>query len=149
MTNRMCNLLRTKPHRRLRAASVSFPESKAPGMHLRRHERLTRFNLQEAIAVLGRTPATLDALLRGLPDAWVRSNEGNDTWSALVIVGHLVVGERTDWMPRVRILLENGEARPFDPFDRSAERRFKTSRWSNSSMNLPGCGGRTWLRCRP
>ena len=51
----------------------------------------------------------------------VRSNEGNDTWSAFVIVGHLIVGERTDWMPRVRIILERGEARPFDPFDRSAE----------------------------
>ena len=84
-------------------------------------ENLTPFNLDEAIAVLGRTPATLDALLRGLPDAWVRGNEGNDTWSAFVIVGHLIVGERTDWMPRVRIILEDGEARPFDPFDRSAE----------------------------
>jgi len=84
-------------------------------------EDLTRFNLQEAIAVLGRTAATLDALLRGLPDSWVRSNEGNDTWNAFVIVGHLIVGERTDWMPRVRIILERGEARPFDPFDRSAE----------------------------
>jgi len=84
-------------------------------------ENLTRFNLQDAIAALGRTPATLDALLRGLPDAWVRSNEGNDTWSAFTIVGHLIVGERTDWMPRVRIILDKGETRPFDPFDRSAE----------------------------
>src|SRR5579864_4059581 len=82
---------------------------------------LTEFNLDETIAVLTRTPATLDALLRGLPESWVRSNEGRDTWSAFDIVGHLIVGERTDWMSRARIVLENGEARPFDPFDRFAQ----------------------------
>ncbi len=82
---------------------------------------LTEFSLAEAIAVLTRTPATLNALLRGLPDIWVRGNEGKDTWNAFDIVGHLIVAERTDWMPRVRILLENGEAHPFDPFDRFAQ----------------------------
>jgi hypothetical protein len=87
---------------------------------------LTEFSLAEAIAVLTRTPATLDALLRGLPDIWVRcnegrSNDGKDTWSAFDIVGHLIVGERTDWMPRVRIILEKGETRAFDPFDRFAQ----------------------------
>jgi hypothetical protein len=82
---------------------------------------LTGFSLDGAIAVLTRTPATLDALLRGLPDTWVRSNEGKDTWSAFDIMGHLIVGERTDWIPRVRIILLNGEARPFDPFDRLAQ----------------------------
>jgi hypothetical protein len=82
---------------------------------------MTEFNPAEAIAVLSRTPAALDALLRGLPDIWVRGNEGKDTWSAFDIVGHLIVGERTDWMPRARIILENGEARPFDPFDRFAQ----------------------------
>ena len=82
---------------------------------------LTEFRLAEAVAVLTRTPATLNALLRGQPNSWVRCNEGKDTWSAFDIVGHLIVGERTDWMPRVRIILENGEARPFDPFDRFAQ----------------------------
>ncbi|HXA86225.1 MAG TPA: DinB family protein [Candidatus Dormibacteraeota bacterium] len=82
---------------------------------------MTEFNLDETIAVLTRTPATLDAMLRGLPASWVRSNEGKDTWSAFDIVGHLIVGERTDWMSRARIILENGEARPFDPFDRFAQ----------------------------
>ncbi|MGP0020529.1 MAG: DinB family protein [Candidatus Sulfotelmatobacter sp.] len=86
----------------------------------------TEFSLDEVSAVLIRTPVTLNALLRGLPDTWVlsnegRSNEGKDTWSAFDIVGHLIVGERTDWMPRVRMILENGEARPFDPFDRFAQ----------------------------
>jgi hypothetical protein len=82
---------------------------------------MTEFNLAETIAILSRTPAALDVLLRGLPDIWVRGNEGRDTWNALDIVGHLIVGERTDWMPRARIILENGEARPFDPFDRLAQ----------------------------
>jgi hypothetical protein len=83
----------------------------------------TKFNLAETIALLTRTPATLDALLRGQPAIWARSNEGKDTWSAFDIMGHLVVGERTDWMPRARIILENGEARPFHPFDRFAQSR--------------------------
>ena len=86
---------------------------------------VTEFSLAEAVAVLTRTPATLNALLRGLPDIWVRSNEGIDTWSAFDIVGHLIHGERTDWMARLRIILENGEARPFDRFDRFAQ--FKAS----------------------
>ncbi len=82
---------------------------------------VTGFSLDEAIAVLTRTPAALDALLRGLPDTWMRRNEGKDTWSAFDILGHLIVGERTDWVPRVRIILLNGETRPFDPFDRFAQ----------------------------
>ena len=52
-------------------------------------------------------------------------NEGKDTWSAFVILGHLIVGERTDWLPRVRIILEHGEARAFDPFDRFAQKEVK------------------------
>jgi hypothetical protein len=93
----------------------------------------TEFSLAEAIAVLARTPATLDALLRGLPNVWVRSNEGRskdgrsdqgkDTWSPFDIVGHLIVGERTDWMPRAHIILEHGETRAFDPFDRFAQKK--------------------------
>ncbi|HKN17380.1 MAG TPA: DinB family protein [Candidatus Sulfotelmatobacter sp.] len=82
---------------------------------------LTKFNLAEAVAVLTRTPAALDALLRGMPNIWVRNNEGKDSWSAFDIVGHLIVGERTDWMLRARMILQNGEARPFDPFDRFAQ----------------------------
>jgi hypothetical protein len=82
---------------------------------------LTELSVVEATAVLSRTPATLNALLRGLPDIWVRRNEGNDTWSAFDIVGHLIFGERTDWMPRVRVILKHGAARAFDPFDRFAQ----------------------------
>ena len=79
--------------------------------------------MAEATALLARTPATLNALLRGLPDLWTHSNEGKDTWSAFDIVGHLIWADRTDWMPRVRTILEHGEARPFDPFDRFAQMR--------------------------
>lgn len=82
---------------------------------------LTEFRLDEAIAVLSRTPAVLNALLRGLPETFVHRNEGKDTWSAFDIMGHLIFVDRTDWMPRARIILENGEARPFDPLDRFAQ----------------------------
>ena len=83
----------------------------------------TKFNLADTVALLSRTPATLDALLRDMPDIWAQSNEGSDTWSAFDIVGHLIAGERADWMPRLRIILKEGEARPFDPFDRFAQSR--------------------------
>ena len=75
-------------------------------------------NLPHTIALLSRTPATLNALLRDLPEEWTHRNEGETTWSAFDVVGHLIHGERTDWMPRVRRILESGESRAFDPFDR-------------------------------
>jgi len=79
------------------------------------------FVLEEAVAVLARTPAALGALLRGLPDSWVVANEGAETWSPVDVIGHLIHGERTDWVPRAKIVLEKGEARPFDKFDRFAQ----------------------------
>ena len=84
---------------------------------------LTEFDLAEATALLSRTPASLNALLRGLPEQWVRGNEGRDTWSPFDIMGHLVVAERTDWMVRVQMILEHGDSKPFHPFDRSAQLR--------------------------
>jgi hypothetical protein len=80
------------------------------------------FSLEEAIPILERTPRTLDAMLRGLPDAWLLCNEGGDTFSPYDVVGHLIHGEKTDWMPRARMILETGDARPFEPFDRFAQR---------------------------
>ena len=77
--------------------------------------------VEEAAAVLARTPAALDALLRGLPEDWIGANEGGETWSPFDVIGHLIHGEKTDWMPRVRIILEHGESRPFDKFDRFAQ----------------------------
>jgi hypothetical protein len=81
------------------------------------------FDLQETIALLSRTPSSLNALLRDLPNAWTLASEGINTWSPFDIVGHLIHGERTDWMPRARMILEQGESRAFDPFDRLAHQR--------------------------
>jgi hypothetical protein len=78
------------------------------------------FKLEEAVPILERTPAVLTALLDGLPDRWTRVNEGPDTWSPREVVGHLINGERTDWIPRARIILKQGKYRKFDPFDRFA-----------------------------
>ncbi len=74
--------------------------------------------MTETIALLTRTPATLNALLRGLPDTWTRCNEGNDTWSPYDVIGHLAQAERNDWMPRVRHILAHGDSQPFPPFNR-------------------------------
>jgi hypothetical protein len=74
----------------------------------------------EAVAILRRTPLTLKALLTGLPEAWTTSTEGPGTWSAYDIVGHLLAGEEADWIERTRTILEHGEQRPFDSFNRAA-----------------------------
>ena len=76
------------------------------------------FELEHAKEILGRTPATLNAMLRGVSEAWLVGNEGAETWSPYDVVGHLIHGEETDWIPRARIILEHGEARAFEPFDR-------------------------------
>jgi hypothetical protein len=75
-------------------------------------------NLQQTISLLTRTPAALNAFLRDLPEAWTHRNEGEATWSAFDILGHLIHGERTDWMPRVKTILQYGETQAFAPFDR-------------------------------
>jgi hypothetical protein len=81
------------------------------------------FDLPAGVAVLERTPATLRALLAGLPAAWTDATEGPDTWSPYVVVGHLIHGERADWIPRARVILAQGEDRRFAPFDRFAQFR--------------------------
>jgi hypothetical protein len=75
-------------------------------------------NLPQTMLLLARTPATLSALLRDLPETWTLQNEGENTWSAFDVVGHLIHCERTDWMPRARTLLQFGESQTFGPFDR-------------------------------
>lgn len=77
-----------------------------------------RHNLPDTIALLARTPAALNALLRDLPETWTHRNEGENTWSPFDVVGHLIHGERTDWIPRAKLILQFGETRAFDPFDR-------------------------------
>jgi hypothetical protein len=81
------------------------------------------FQLADAIAVLERTPATFRALLGGVPADWITGTEGPDTFSPFDNVGHLIHGERTDWIPRARIILEQGTNRQFAPYDRFAQVR--------------------------
>jgi DinB superfamily len=76
-------------------------------------------HLQHTVSLLARTPVVLDALLRDLPDVWTMTNEGPSTWSPFDVIGHLIHCERTDWMPRAMIVLEFGESRTFEPFDRT------------------------------
>lgn len=78
------------------------------------------FNINEAVTLLTRTSAGLASLLEGLPDTWITATEGVDTWSPYDVIGHLIHGERTDWIPRARHILA-GETRPFDKFDRTAQ----------------------------
>jgi hypothetical protein len=80
-------------------------------------------SLQDTISLLSRTPTVLNALLRDLPETWTLRDEGENTWSAFDVVGHLIHGERTDWMQRARIILQFGEARAFEPFDRLGHAR--------------------------
>jgi hypothetical protein len=81
----------------------------------------TIFRLDEAVALLERTPSLLDAQLRGLPEPWTVCDEGPQTWSPFTVVGHLIHGEKTDWIPRARRILDHGESKAFDPFDRFAQ----------------------------
>jgi hypothetical protein len=81
------------------------------------------FQLPEALALLERTPATLATLLRDLPDGWLAADEGPETWNPKVVVGHLLHAERTDWLPRARLILARGPNRTFAAFDRFAQLR--------------------------
>jgi hypothetical protein len=74
--------------------------------------------LEGWMALLERTPGALDELLLGLPETWTHHNEGGDTFTVVDVVGHLIYTDRVDWMPRARMILEHGESKPFDPFDR-------------------------------
>jgi hypothetical protein len=86
------------------------------------------FDLAEGCAILDRTPAILRAWLTDLPEPWVRADEGPNTWSAFDIVGHLIDGEETDWVPRARIILAQGPDRRFVPFDRFRHLRLNAGR---------------------
>jgi hypothetical protein len=79
------------------------------------------FDLKSTRVILARTPVVLDSLLRDLHDDWVKQDEGPDTWSPFDVVGHLIHGELTDWIPRARFILEHGPDGTFEPFDRFAQ----------------------------
>ena len=84
----------------------------------------THFSLDRTIQILERTPGTLESFLSGLSDEWLTMNEGGETWSPFEVVGHLIHGERTDWMVRARIILSQDDQRDFAPFDRFAQKNF-------------------------
>jgi len=86
------------------------------------------FDLARSVEILSRTPLTLQSMLSGLSDEWVHSDYGEGTWSPFDVVGHLIHGDKTDWIPRARIILEHGESRPFEPFDRNAHRESNLTR---------------------
>ncbi len=79
------------------------------------------FNLDQAIEILTRTPTVLNALLNNLSSGWTTNNEGEQSWSPFDVLGHLIHGERTDWMPRIKIILQSGESETFETFDRFAQ----------------------------
>lgn len=81
------------------------------------------FDLDQGVAVLERTPHVLRDMLATLGPEWTDATEGPETWSPYVIVGHLIHGERADWIPRARIILAQGADRRFTPFDRLAQFR--------------------------
>ena len=85
-------------------------------------------SLQDTISLLTRTPAALNALLRDLPETWTFRNEGENTWSAFDVVGHLIHAERTDWMSRAKTILQFGETQAFAPFDREGHARGSQSK---------------------
>ncbi len=78
------------------------------------------FDLERASQILARTPQILRVWLVGLDEAWARQNYGGESFSPFDVVGHLIHGELTDWIPRARHILEHGESKPFEPFDRFA-----------------------------
>ena len=79
------------------------------------------YNLNKSLLTLERTSVVLKALLSGLPKDWTHENEGEDSWSPYDVIGHLIHGEETDWMPRTKIILGNGADKNFEPFDRFAQ----------------------------
>ena len=78
-------------------------------------------NLEVTTEMLGRTPVTLKALLGGLPGERTACGGDEGDWGPFDVVGHLIFGEETDWIPRARMILEYGDSRPFVPFDRLAQ----------------------------
>lgn len=85
-------------------------------------------NLKEAIEILERTPRTLEHLLTGLSGGWLQCNEGEGTWNASEVIEHLIEGEKTNWIPRLEFILQEGDSKPFPPFDRYSHLNEKQGR---------------------
>lgn len=94
------------------------------------------FRLPDAVAALGRTPDVLDALLGDLDDGWTRHRPAEGEWSAHDVLAHFIHGERTDWIPRARIILEHGTAQPFTPFDRTGHEAIAVDRTTGELLDV-------------
>lgn len=92
------------------------------------------FNLNASIEILERTPLVLNSLLNGISNDWIQNNEGENTWSPFDIMGHLIHGEKTDWMARLEIILSDASSKTFAPFDRFAQ--FEESKGKTISQLL-------------
>ncbi len=92
--------------------------------------------MDQARGLLQRTPAVLRALVGNLPESWELNNEGGESFSPFDVVGHLILGEETDWMARAKIILHEGPARPFDPFDRFAMRERNRGKTMGELLDL-------------
>jgi hypothetical protein len=92
------------------------------------------FNMEEAIEVLERTPRTLASFLSGLSEGWLQCNEGEGTWNASEVIEHLIEGEKTNWIPRLEFILQEGESQPFPPFDRFSHLKGKTERSNEEKL---------------
>jgi hypothetical protein len=111
------------PSRRRSITSLSLEALQQQQRRHRGNDSRMEFNLASGLEILERTPAVIRSMLSNLSPEWLDGTEGPDTWSPYVIVGHLIHGERTDWIPRARIILAQGEDRRFKPFDRFAQFR--------------------------
>lgn len=80
-----------------------------------------KYHIDNALEVLERTPNVLNVYLENLSDEWVLSNEGGESWSPFDVVGHLIHGEKTDWIPRIKLVLNDSENKTFEPYDRFAQ----------------------------
>jgi hypothetical protein len=94
-----------------------------------------QFELNKATEILKRTPIVLETMLSGISDEWIYNNEGPKTWSPFDIIGHLIYGEKTDWIPRMNIILSRKTHPVFEPFDRFAQ--FNQSRGKPFICCLP------------
>lgn len=99
------------------------------------HGHMASIFLAECLPVLERTPATLNALLRDLPEVWTEATEGPNTWSPYAVLGHVIHGEQTDWLPRAKTILDHGPAKPFEPFDREAQFREASPKTLNQLLD--------------
>lgn len=85
------------------------------------NNKTMNFDLKKSIEILQRTPIVIESLLSGLSDDWLKNNEGENTWSPYEIIGHLIHGEKTDWITRTKIIISNSNNKTFEPFDRFAQ----------------------------